>query len=399
MIVQKEYEPATGEEVTLKQEKRKKQYGYFDYSLLFVWIFIMLLGYVLLYSASSYTALNKYGDAAYFLKGQIKATAIGLVFMLPAVFMDYRLLKNFKTLIYGVSIGSVFLVLTPLGLELNGAKRWVDLKIVQFQPAEVVKIGVIIMTAYILSRCGTHAIKKGKLCWQIYCVTLLGAGLVYILTSNLSSAIIIAGIGAIMIIVAGAGKYFTGTISIGLVVAIIGLYIMRDMPQLATLSYRLERIAVWKNPENFLDGRGKGYQPLQGLYAIGSGGIFGKGLGNSAQKLGFVPEATNDMIFSIICEELGIFGAVCIILLFVFMIRRMRVIASNAPDMFGSMLVVGVLAHISLQVVLNIAVVTTVIPNTGVSLPFISYGGTSLLFLMIEMGMVLSVSRKIKRIR
>ena len=154
-----------------------------------------------------------------------------------------------------------------------------------------------------------------------------------------------------------------------------------------------------KNPENFLQGRGKGFQPLQGLYAIGSGGIFGKGLGNSAQKLGFVPEANNDMIFSIICEELGIFGAICIILLFVFMIRRMRVIASNAPDMFGSMIVVGVLAHISIQVVLNIAVVTTLIPNTGVSLPFISYGGTSLMFLIIEMGMVLSVSRRIKRIR
>lgn len=398
-MVQKEYEPATGEQVTLKKEKRKREGGYFDYSLLFVWIFIMLLGYVLLYSASSYTALNKYDDAAFFLKGQIKATIFGAVFMIPTIFLDYRLLKKFKTVIYVVSIGSVFLVLTPLGLELNGAKRWVDLKIVQFQPAEVVKIGVIIMTAYVLSRCGTNAIKKGKLCWQIYCLTLLGAGLVYVLTSNLSSAIIIAGIGAIMIIVAGAGKYFTGTISVGLVAAMIGLYILRNMPQLASLSYRFERIAVWKNPENYLDGAGKGYQPLQGLYAIGSGGIFGKGLGNSAQKLGFVPEATNDMIFSIICEELGIFGAVCIILLFVFMIRRMRVIASNAPDMFGSMLVVGVLAHISIQVVLNIAVVTTVIPNTGVSLPFISYGGTSLLFLMIEMGMVLSVSRRIKRIR
>ena len=121
-------------------------------------------------------------------------------------------------------------------------------------------------------------------------------------------------------------------------------------------------------------------------------------MGNSAQKLGFVPEATNDMIFSIICEELGIFGAVCIIALFVFMIRRMRIIASNAPDLFGSMLVIGVMTHISLQVVLNIAVVTNFIPNTGVSLPFISYGGTSLLFLMVEMGLFLSVSRRIKKI-
>ena len=395
---QKEYEPATGEEVTVKR-KRNKRDGYFDYSLLFVWIFIMLLGYVLLYSASSYTALNKYNDSAYFLKKQIQATAFGVAVMIPVILLDYRLLKKYKTFIYCFSLFTVLLILTPLGKEANGAKRWINLKLVQFQPAEIVKIGVIIMTAAILSKCGQQAIKKGKLCWQIYSITLLGAGLVYVLTSNLSSAIIIAGIGAVMIIVAGAGKWFTGTISVGLVGGIIGLYILRNMPQLASLSFRFERIAVWKNHENFLQGRGKGFQPLQGLYAIGSGGIFGKGLGNSAQKLGFVPEANNDMIFSIICEELGIFGAICIILLFVFMIRRMRVIASNAPDMFGSMIVVGVLAHISIQVVLNIAVVTTLIPNTGVSLPFISYGGTSLMFLIIEMGMVLSVSRRIKRIR
>ncbi len=135
---------------------------------------------------------------------------------------------------------------------------------------------------------------------------------------------------------------------------------------------------------------------LQGLYAIGSGGIFGKGLGNSIQKLSFVPEAQNDMIFSIICEELGLFGAACLILLFLFMIWRFMVIANNAPDLLGSMIVVGVMAHIAIQVILNIAVITNTIPNTGITLPFISYGGTSVLFLMVEMGMVLSVSNQIK---
>ena len=158
--------------------------------------------------------------------------------------------------------------------------------------------------------------------------------------------------------------------------------------------YQLGRINVWKNP--IMYSRSGGYQVLQGLYAIGSGGLFGKGLGESLQKLGFVPEAQNDMIFSIICEELGLFGAISLILIFMFMIYRFMVIAGNAPDLLGAMIVTGVMAHIAIQVILNIAVVTNSIPNTGVTLPFISYGGTSVLFLMLEMGLVLSVSNQIK---
>ena len=149
---------------------------------------------------------------------------------------------------------------------------------------------------------------------------------------------------------------------------------------------------IWLHPEDYE----KGYQTLQGLYAIGSGGLFGKGLGESLQKLGFVPEAQNDMIFSIICEELGLFGAISVSLIFMFMIYRFMVIAGNAPDLMGAMIVIGVMAHIAIQVILNIAVVTNTIPNTGVTLPFISYGGTSVMFLMLEMGMVLSVSNQIK---
>ena len=377
-----------------QQLNRKRRSGYFDYSLLFVWIFIMLLGYVLLYSASSYTALNKYNSSIYFLKNQLIATAMGLVVMIPMIFFDYRILKKFSKIIYGASIVSVFLVLTPMGIEANGARRWVDLKIVSFQPAELVKISVILLTAFLLSKCGRDALKHGKICWQIYSISILGAAVLFIVTSNLSSAIIVLGIGAVMLIVAGACKFFTGIIAAGIGVGVVSLFFLGEF---SDLGFRFSRIAVWRNPEAYMD-KG-GYQVMQGLYAIGSGGLFGKGLGNSAQKLGYVPEASNDMIFSIVCEELGIFGALCIIALFIFLIRRMRYIASNASDLFGSMVVVGVLAHISIQVVLNIAVVTNFIPNTGVSLPFISYGGTSLMFLMIEMGMVLSVSRRIKRIR
>ena len=151
---------------------------------------------------------------------------------------------------------------------------------------------------------------------------------------------------------------------------------------------------MWKSPIDYA--RSGGFQVLQGLYAIGSGGLFGKGLGQSLQKMGFVPEAQNDMIFTIICEELGLFGAVSLILIFMFMIYRFMVIAGNAPDLLGAMLVVGVMAHIAIQVILNIAVVTNSIPNTGVTLPFISYGGTSVLFLMLEQGLVLSVSNQIR---
>ena len=158
--------------------------------------------------------------------------------------------------------------------------------------------------------------------------------------------------------------------------------------------YQYRRIEAWLNPE--LDPEGKSFQVLQGLYAIGSGGLFGQGLGQSIQKLSFLPEPQNDMIFAVTCEELGLFGAVPVIFMFLFMLYRFLVIAGNAPDLFGAMLVTGVLAHIAIQVVLNIAVVTNVIPNTGITLPFISYGGTSVLFLMIEMGMVLSVSNQIR---
>lgn len=156
--------------------------------------------------------------------------------------------------------------------------------------------------------------------------------------------------------------------------------------------YQLDRITAWVDPT----ATDTGYQTLQGLYAIGSGGFFGRGLGQSLQKLGFIPEAQNDMIFSVICEELGLFGAVLLILMFMFVIYRFMVIAGNAPDLMGALLVVGVMAHIGIQVILNVAVVTNTIPNTGVTLPFISYGGTSVLFLMCEMGLVLSVSNQIK---
>lgn len=204
--------------------------------------------------------------------------------------------------------------------------------------------------------------------------------------NNLSTAIIVLGIGVAMVFVSSP-KYLQFFAVGGVGVGAIALFLL-----LPSAGYRGDRIAMWQHPENFE----KGFQTLQGLYAIGSGGLFGKGLGNSMQKLGFVPEAPNDMIFSIICEELGLFGAICVILLFLLLMWRFMVIANNARDLYGALLMTGILAHIAIQVVLNIAVVTNSIPNTGVTLPFISYGGTSVVFLMAEMGLALSVSRGIQ---
>ena len=389
----REYDPASGEEIEQNRRKLNSK-NYFDYSLLFVWIFIMLLGYVLLYSASSYVGLTVNNDAAFYLKKQLLATAIGLVPMLLAIFVNYEWWKKFNKLIYAFSLFTVILVRTPLGIESHGAKRWVGLGPIQFQPAEFVKVGVIIMTAYMISKCGATALKNLKTCYQIYSISIIGAAFVVVFTSNLSSAIIIMGIGLFMLIIAGVKKNFILSL---LPLGGLGVMAILLIGQIAGKGFRSSRILVWMDPEKYSESGG--YQVMQGLYAIGSGGLFGKGLGNSAQKLGYVPEANNDMIFSIICEELGIFGAVCIMLLFIFMIRRMRVIASNAVNLYSSMLVIGVMAHISIQVVLNIGVVTNFFPNTGVSLPFISYGGSSLLFLMVEIGLVLAVSRRIKRIR
>lgn len=391
--MEKEYDPVTGEEVEIRRKKRKV--NYFDYSLLFVTVFLVFLGFVLLYSASSYVAQTTIGDAAYYLKRQMLFTGISsLAGYFVYKYIDYHFWQKTGKLIYFSSIISVLLILTPLGITRNGAKRWLGYGQLSFQPAEFVKLGVIVMTAYMLSKCGRAALRNIKTVWQIYFWTILAGLMLMVITSNLSSALIVLLIPLVMLFIAGAPiKFFLqGAAALG---SLVVVYLIHGAA--TGNGFRISRIMVWLNPEAYADSGG--YQVLQGLYAIGSGGLVGKGLGQSSQKLGFVPEAANDMIFSIVCEELGLFGAIAIILLFAFIIRRMRVIAANAPDLIGSMLVIGVMAQISLQTVLNIAVVTNSIPNTGISLPFISYGGTSSLFLVIEMAMVFSVSKRIKRMR
>lgn len=377
--------------------KKKDEY-FFDYSLLFIVLFLLGFGMIMVYSASSYNASTSQSfnyDAAYFLKKQAFAAILGVVAMFIVAYIPYHFWERFAVLGYGVSAVLILLVLTPLGIEANGARRWLNLGI-SLQPAEIAKLAMILFLASMICKMG-KAIRTAKGFWLVAAVPVPICLMVWRITSNLSSAIIIFGIAFLMLFVASPEyKKFLliGGIIIAAVAAIVIGLTQMEPEQLQEMGFRSVRIMAWLSPESYASDTG--FQTLQSLYAIGSGGIFGKGIGQSMQKLGFLPEVQNDMIFALICEELGIFGGICVIMLFVLLIWRFMVIASNASDMFGALLVVGVLGHVAIQVILNIAVVTNTIPNTGISLPFISYGGSSVMFLLIEMGLVLSVGRGIK---
>ena len=373
--------------------KKKRSQRFYDYSLLFTIAFLIMFGLLMIYSASSYKAQLDYnGNAAYFMTRQGVIALGGFAFMILISRLDYRWYAKFYKLAIAVS-WFMMIAVSFVGRRVNGKRRWLGVGPLSFQPTELVKITIIVSVAALLVKLGRDVDRPAGIA-RIAMVVLPLAAIVA--ANNLSSGIIIAGIGFVMLFVASRKKlwYFLVMAAGGLVIA-FAPQIGNGLRAIHLLKpYQLSRINVWKNPEAFASEGG--YQVLQGLYAIGSGGLFGKGLGESIQKLGFVPETQNDMIFSIICEELGLFGAVALILVFMFMIYRFMVIASNAPDLFGCLLVVGVMAHIAIQVILNIAVVTNTIPNTGITLPFISYGGTSIIFLEAEMGMVLSVSNQIK---
>ncbi len=376
-----------------RKRNRNRDEVYCDYSLLFLVIFLLGFGLVMLYSTSSYEAQIKFGSSTFYLRKQAVSTALGIAVMIFFTLIDYHFWAKFAVAGYFVSIILILLVMTPLGYEANGARRWLNLGF-SVQPAEVAKVGMIIFFSYFICVLGKRMQQTKAMLLTIVIVIPVVLLLIFV-TNNLSTAIIIFGIVILMIFVASpqyARFVLLGLLGAGSVVVVVLAIVKGIIPE--DLSFRFARINAWLDPESYAVEQG--FQTLQALYAIGSGGIFGKGLGQSMQKLGFLPEAQNDMIFSIICEELGLFGAICIIILFLLLLWRCMIIANNAPDLFGALIVVGVFGHIAIQVILNIAVVTNSIPNTGITLPFISYGGTSVLFLLMEMGLVLSVSRRIK---
>ena len=380
MRVEKRYlkkHPVAGAAASAADDKVNGQKRRMDGTLLILVLLLVVCGLIFLYSTSAYNGRVKFHDPAYYFKKQLFATSLGMMGMYLVSCMDYHILTRMAPFLYVVSMGLSLAVLL-FGDEYNGSKRWLSIGPLSFQPSEFAKVAVILLLTYVITnsekRQDSLLHMAGTMALLLPIVGLVG-------TNNLSTAIIILGFGVILIFVSNP-KYlpFVGIGGVG--VLFIGIF-------LSMASYRLERIAIWRNPEKYE----KGFQTIQGLYAIGSGGIFGKGLGSSLQKLGFVPEAQNDMIFSIICEETGLIGACLLILVFALLIWRLMVIATHARDLCGALIAAGIMGHMAIQVILNIAVVTNTIPNTGITLPFVSYGGTSVLFLMGEMGLALSVSR------
>lgn len=372
--------------------KNRKKIGkkYFDYRLLFILILIMTFGLIMLYSTSVYTSSQDNGNMFQILIKQGGISILALFW--AAVIMPRFSIAFYKKIAILVYLGSLALMLiTPVvGTNINGATRWIFIGPLSFQPAEVGKVGVVLFMPILIMKAGRSILRLGGM-FKVLILGLLPGLFAFIFTDNLSTGIIIMGIAVGMFFIAHP-KYgiFIKLTFLG-VIGAVGV-VFYAISQEGGGNFRWGRIYTWLDPERHMSTGG--YQIMQGLYAIGSGGFFGKGLGNSTQKLGVIPEAHNDMIFTIICEELGVFGAILVVLMFGYLIYRLWVIAANAPDLYSSLGVSGIMIHIALQVILNLAVATNTIPTTGVTLPFISMGGTSILFLMTEMGFALCVASK-----
>ena len=353
---------------------------YFDYPALFLIIFLVFFGLMMVYSASSFVAYRDFGSGTFFLRKQAAYALIGFVFLIMLSFYKYQGYKKFTELFLIVQ-GLLLILVFIIGSTKNGSSRWLKLGPISFQPSELAKIVVILYMARICSaKPKEFQTLKGTIKSLFPVLILVGL----IAVENLSTAIICAAIIGVVWVVA-VPNFWRYLVPLVVIAGVAGTILVFAQP------YRLKRFEVWLHPEKV----DEGYQTLQGLYAIGSGGLFGRGLGQSIQKMGFIPEAQNDMIFSIICEEIGIVGAAGVIIVFLMLIWRLRFIAEGAPDKYGALIVVGAIAHIASQAIVNMCVVTNLIPNTGVTLPFISYGGSSIIFTLAEMGIVLSVSRQI----
>lgn len=370
-----------------------------DFKVIASLILLNLYGLIMIYSASAYgcSLSPEYNnDPAYLVTRQAVFVAAGFVAMFIVRCFNYNYLRKWAKPLFILGVLSIFLLLTPMGVQSHNATRWIKVGPVTIQIAEIVKITMIIGIAAFITKFQDRMVYQ-RLVWVIWIVlAAVPALLIYKISDNLSSAIILLGIAFLLTFIFSRHWQLHLGLAVvaGGLIALFRMYLKRTLPtpaELNRMSFRLGRFYAWIAPERYPEKQG--YQPLQGLYAVANGGLFGKGLGRSIQKLEKIPEAQNDMIFSVICEELGLVGAVVLIALFIYLIYHLIRIAVNSDNLFGKIVVMGIAFHIALQVLINVGVVLTVIPNTGVSLPFISYGGSAVLFTMIEMGIALSVDR------
>lgn len=371
--------PVVSEDRKTKARKHRmdSRDGYMDLPMLIVLVMILLFGLAMIYSTSSYRAMDLYGDGTYFFKRQTvyMLTAVAGMWLVSRI--DHLFFFRYSKIILLSSLLLQILVLV-IGTASHGSSRWIYIGSVGFQPSEYAKLAITVYTA---SQAAMRSRELNRAGCLIRVMALPVITIVLIGVENLSTAIICFGIMFVILFVASPGiKHF---IVIG-ICGIVGCVLF-----ILFAGYRADRVRIWLDPEQYADG----YQTVQSLYAVGSGGLFGLGYGKSVQKMGFIPESHNDMIFSVVCEELGIVGAVILITLFVIFLYRLALIAMNAGDRFGSLVTCGVMAHVAVQLLINMGVVTNTIPPTGVPMPFISYGGSSIIFILTEIGIVMSVAR------
>ena len=365
--------------------------GRIDVPFLLLTLLLTVIGLVMLFSASFPSAYYEKGDPAYYFKRQAIFAAIGMVGLVFAAKFNYQRWRGAARLLLIFSVFLLMLVLIPgIGISHNNARRWLGIdQVFTFQPSEIAKLAVIVYFADSISK------KREKMLqWREgivpYAVILGILSILMLLEPHLSGTILIVGTGAIMMAVGGMQGWLIGA-GVGGVAAVAVLFV--KAVEAGIISYGASRITMWHDP--WLDTSDDGYQMVQSLIAIGSGGLLGKGFGKGVQKFLYLPEEHNDFIFAVVCEELGLVGACVIMLIFAMLLLRGFWIALHARDRFGTLLVVGIMTQLGLQVFLNIAVVSGLVPATGISLPFFSYGGTALALQLAEMGIVLSVSQQI----
>ena len=383
--------PKTKKTISKSNEKNKQV----DFVLLITVLLLLSLGIIMVLSASSPSSLAESGSSYTYVTKQLFSAAIGIGAMWFFSNVDYRIYQVLYKKIYLVSIFVLLLVLTPLGISANGALRWINVGFSTLQPSELTKLGLIIFFAALLT---SRKDKLNKLSTGFFMpiVFLIPVILILVLVQDhLSATMVIVMITSILMLMAGTKlRYFLSFGVAGLGLGAAGLYYLAVVSEKG--AFRLQRIISFLDP--WADLQGNGWQVIQGLYAIGSGGLFGAGLGNSRQKYLYIPEPHNDFIFAVLAEELGFIGCFIVIALFAIFILRGAIIAMKSKDMFGSLLAIGITSLVGIQAIINIAVVTSSMPNTGMPLPFFSYGGTALIILLSAVGILLNISRNIEKV-